>query len=121
MPTNGRAHWADGVETRGSEFQFEPAFGAHFAVATPPGYGLAEEDMAVVGEIAEKTGGSIEAYEDPFTAIKNADVVYTDTWVSMGQEPAQRVKMISATQTRLLKSASVVTWFSWLVSVKPAI
>ncbi len=76
----------DGNNVALSLAQAAANFGAHFAVATPPGYGLAEEDMAVVGEIAERTGGSIEAYEDPYTAVKNADVVYTDTWVSMGQE-----------------------------------
>lgn len=61
-------------------------FGAHFAAATPSGYSLSEEDLTQVAEIAERTGGSVEAYEDPYTAVKNADVVYTDTWVSMGQE-----------------------------------
>ena len=76
----------DGNNVALSLAQAAANFGAHFAVATPPGFGLAEEDMAVVGEIAERTGGTIEAYEDPYTAVKNADVVYTDTWVSMGQE-----------------------------------
>ncbi len=76
----------DGNNVALSLAQAAANFGAHFAVATPPGYGLSEEDMAVVGEIAERTGGTIEAYEDPYTAVKNADVVYTDTWVSMGQE-----------------------------------
>ena len=40
--------------------------------------------------------------------------------VMTGHGPAQRVKMMSATQTRLVKSASVVTLPSWLVSVNPA-
>ncbi len=86
----------DGNNVALSLAQASANFGAHFAVATPPGYGLSEEDMAVVGEIAERTGGSIEAYEDPYTAVKNADVVYTDTWVSMGQETEteQRVEAL---------------------------
>jgi ornithine carbamoyltransferase len=61
-------------------------FGADFAIASPAGYSLSEDDMNGVAEIAERSGGSLEAYEDPFKAVKNADVVYTDTWVSMGQE-----------------------------------
>ena len=90
----------DGNNVALSLAQASANFGAHFAIATPPGYGLAEEDMAVVGEIAEQTGGSIEAYEDPYTAIKNADVVYTDTWVSMGQETEteQRIEALRSYQ-----------------------
>ncbi len=61
-------------------------FGAHFAIATPPGYGLSEDELSAVAETADRTGSTVEAYEDPYTAVKNADVVYTDTWVSMGQE-----------------------------------
>ncbi len=61
-------------------------FGVHFAIAAPPGYQISEEDMSQFAEVAERTGGSVETYEDPYRAVKNADVVYTDTWVSMGQE-----------------------------------
>ena len=61
-------------------------FGVHFAAATPSGYSLSEEDLTQVAEVAERNGGSVEAYEDPYAAVKDADVVYTDTWVSMGQE-----------------------------------
>ncbi len=61
-------------------------FGAHFAVASPSRYGLSEDSLSQIAEIAERNGGSVEAFEDPSTAVKDADVVYTDTWVSMGQE-----------------------------------
>jgi ornithine carbamoyltransferase len=61
-------------------------FGVHFAAATPSGYSLSEDDLTQVAEVAERTGGSVEVYEDPYAAVKDADVIYTDTWVSMGQE-----------------------------------
>jgi ornithine carbamoyltransferase len=37
-------------------------------------------------EIAATTGGSVELTRDPATAAKDADVLYTDVWASMGQE-----------------------------------
>ncbi len=62
--------------------------GMHFVACAPEKYfpegELAEECRA----IAKTTGGSIEFEEDPATALKGADVVYTDVWVSMG-EPAE--------------------------------
>ncbi len=61
-------------------------FGVHFVAATPSGYSLSEDDLTQVAEVAETTGGSVEVYEDPYAAVKDADVIYTDTWVSMGQE-----------------------------------
>ncbi|MBI1257249.1 MAG: ornithine carbamoyltransferase [Chloroflexi bacterium] len=61
-------------------------FGVHFVAATPSGYSLSEDDLTQVAEVAEHNGGSVEVYEDPYAAVKDADVIYTDTWVSMGQE-----------------------------------
>ncbi len=61
-------------------------FGVHFVAASPSRYSLSEDDLTQVAEIAERSGGSVELYQDPAKAVKDADVVYTDTWVSMGQE-----------------------------------
>jgi ornithine carbamoyltransferase len=76
----------DGNNVARSLAQAAANFGANFAIAAPRGYQFSEDDMTQFAEIAERTGGSLEAYEDPYAAVKNADVVYTDTWVSMGQE-----------------------------------
>jgi ornithine carbamoyltransferase len=56
--------------------------GADFVAATPPGY---EPDERVV-EIARQAGGEVELTRDPRAAARDADVLYTDVWTSMGQE-----------------------------------
>lgn len=66
--------------------------GMHFTAATPKGY---EPDAAVVkaaSEDAAKTGGSIEVFHDIYEAAKDADVLYTDVWASMGQEAEQEAR-----------------------------
>ena len=60
--------------------------GMHFAVATPQGYEPNDEVTAKAIEDAKATGGSITVTNDRFAAVKDADVVYTDVWASMGQE-----------------------------------
>lgn len=69
--------------------------GMHFAIAAPKGYMCNQEIMENAAAQAKLTGGSILQTEDPVEAIKDADAVYTDTWVSMGQESekAKRVKI----------------------------
>ncbi|MEM0043326.1 MAG: ornithine carbamoyltransferase [Sulfolobales archaeon] len=60
--------------------------GVDFWIATPPGYQPAKYILDKAYEFAEISGGSINITEDPRKAVSNADVVYTDVWVSMGQE-----------------------------------
>jgi ornithine carbamoyltransferase len=60
--------------------------GIHFAAATPQGY---EPDAEVTKNAvadAKETGGSITLVHDVFEAAKDADVICTDVWASMGQE-----------------------------------
>lgn len=80
------AYIGDGNNVARSLGQACSNFGVHFAIGTPPGYGLREEDADQIATIAATTGGSYAAYHDPFEAVRGADVVYTDVWVSMGQE-----------------------------------
>lgn len=67
--------------------------GMNFAIAAPKGYECNGEIMEKAAEQAKKTGGSILQTQDPVEAIKDADAVYTDTWVSMGQE-SEKAKRI---------------------------
>ncbi|GAA5029690.1 ornithine carbamoyltransferase [Actinopolymorpha pittospori] len=60
--------------------------GMHVRVGTPQGYDPDPAILSRAAEIAAETGGSVAAIRDPREAVEGADVVATDTWVSMGQE-----------------------------------
>ncbi len=60
--------------------------GANFTIANPEGYDLPAEAVAQGRKFAAESGSSITLLRDPHQAVHNADVIYTDTWTSMGQE-----------------------------------
>jgi ornithine carbamoyltransferase len=60
--------------------------GLHVRIAAPEGHQPEEQYVARAREIATGTGGSAEVMTDPVEAVRDADVVVTDTWVSMGRE-----------------------------------
>lgn len=67
--------------------------GMDVRIATPEGF---EPDAAVVDQatlLAETTGARIAVMRDPFDAVRDADVVVTDTWASMGQESEHAVRL----------------------------
>jgi ornithine carbamoyltransferase len=68
--------------------------GMHVRVSGPAGFEPDQVVLARAEEIARETGGSAEYVADPRTAVAGADVVATDTWVSMGKEDeaAQRLE-----------------------------
>lgn len=60
--------------------------GMHVSVASPAKYQVSPAVFARAAEIASNTGGSVNVHTDPAAAVSDADVVATDTWISMGQE-----------------------------------
>jgi len=72
--------------------------GMHIRVAGPEGYRPRADIVADARRIAEQTGGSVTVAADPDAAVRGADAVITDTWVSMGQESeaAARVETFGA-------------------------
>jgi len=83
--------------------------GLSMKIATPKS---CKPDMKILKEangIAKETGCRIELFEHPNMAVKDADVIYTDVWVSMGQEKEKTKKMKEfkgfQVNSRLLKSA----------------
>jgi ornithine carbamoyltransferase len=61
-------------------------FGAHIAIGSPEGYQPKPEVAAWTRTEGAKTGSTLLVTADPAEAVAGADVVYTDTWASMGQE-----------------------------------
>nr|WP_316614191.1 ornithine carbamoyltransferase [uncultured Ruminococcus sp.] len=59
--------------------------GMHFVACAPKKYFPNAELVKECQAIAQDTGATLEFIEDPMTATKNADVIYTDVWVSMGE------------------------------------
>ncbi|HHW42510.1 MAG TPA: ornithine carbamoyltransferase [Desulfotomaculum sp.] len=66
--------------------------GMHMSVASPPGYQPRAEIVEKAKTDAAATGSRIEIATDPVEAVRDADVVVTDVWASMGQEREQDVR-----------------------------
>ena len=60
--------------------------GVDFAIASPAGYQLDEDTVKQARSSAATSGSKVVVTGDPAEAVRDADVVYTDTWASMGQE-----------------------------------
>jgi ornithine carbamoyltransferase len=60
--------------------------GMDISVAHPEGYGPSAEAVGLAGEFSKSSGTKVELTMEPETAARDADVIYTDTFVSMGQE-----------------------------------
>ncbi len=76
----------DGNNVCVSHMNYAAKMGYHFVAATPKGYEIPAKFLEGAQAEALKNGGSVTALYDPFEAVKNADLVYTDVWASMGQE-----------------------------------
>lgn len=74
--------------------------GMDFTVACPPGYEPNPEITKKAVKIAKKTGSNLEVTHNAQKAVEGADVLYTDVWVSMGdeEEKEQRLKDLQAYQ-----------------------
>ncbi len=75
--------------------------GMHFVACAPKEYFPDQELIDICKGVAAKTGAVLEFIEDPMEATKNADVIYTDVWVSMGEPKsvfAKRIKELSPYQ-----------------------
>lgn len=60
--------------------------GMDIVIACPSGYEPNQEIFQQMKQVAEQNGSKVECSENPFDAVKDADIVVTDVWSSMGQE-----------------------------------
>ncbi len=70
--------------------------GMHFVACAPKEYFPDQKLIDECQEIASKTGAKLEFITDPMVATKNADVIYTDVWVSMGEPDSVWEQRINA-------------------------
>jgi ornithine carbamoyltransferase len=83
--------------------------GMHVRIACPDSFASRVDVVADAEKIASETGGSVTVGSDPAALVSGADVVVTDTWVSMGkeEEKVERVKVFTPYQvtTQLMAHA----------------
>jgi ornithine carbamoyltransferase len=81
------AYFGDGANNMAHSYLLGGALaGMHVRIGSPDGYDPDPAILARAQEIAAATGGSARHLRDPHAAAEGADVLATDTWVSMGQE-----------------------------------
>jgi ornithine carbamoyltransferase len=80
------AYVGDGNNVARSLLLAASLVGMDFSIASPPGYGLDDATLRQAGDFAAKSGARISAVAGCRDAVKGAAVVYTDVWISMGQE-----------------------------------
>jgi ornithine carbamoyltransferase len=84
------AYLGDGNNVAVSLVQAAALVGASIAVACPKGYQLSPEMVEDARAVAKKHGSEVVTTEDPAEALRGADAVYADVWLSMGHSDSER-------------------------------
>ena len=84
------AYIGDGNNMAHSWLMLASKMGFELSIATPKGYEVDEDILNKTLENAKTSGAKITITNDPKSAVKNVDVVTTDTWASMGQEDEKK-------------------------------
>ena len=90
----------DGNNVAVSLMQIATKLGWNFTIANPDGYSMPAGPIEAAKKVADQTGSQLRFVADPHDAVKQAQVIYTDTWISMGQEEetARREQVFPAYQ-----------------------
>ena len=76
----------DGNNVAVSLMHVSAKLGWNFTIANPEDYEITPKAVDIAQDIAKETGSKLTFLRDPHDAVKDAQVIYTDTWTSMGQE-----------------------------------
>jgi len=109
------AYVGDGNNVANSLIEAAAKMGMTIALGCPSGYQPDQHVVDLARIEAAKTGAVIDLGDDPYVAVKEADVIYTDVWISMGRERehARRLKVLAPYQVNsrlvsLAKSNAIV-------------
>jgi ornithine carbamoyltransferase len=94
------AYIGDGNNVANSWLAAAAKLGINLSIASPKGYGPKEEIIARARQIAQKNNYRLEVINDPYQAVRGADIIYTDVWISMGMEneAGERLKAFTGYQ-----------------------
>ncbi len=90
------AYLGDGNNVAVSLMQACALVGTSFALGAPRAYSLPEAEVEAARWIAKESGSTIEITEDPAAALRDADAVYTDVWLSMGHSDSEKAERHAA-------------------------
>ncbi len=82
----------DGNNVLQSWLEAATIFGFGLRVAVPEGF---EPDASLFLEAERRSNGRVRRFRDPREAVRDADVIYTDTWTSMGQEKESELRRVA--------------------------
>ena len=90
------AYFGDGANNMAHSYLLGGATaGMHVRIAAPASYSPRADIVADAERIAAQTGGSVVVTTDASAAARGADVIVTDTWVSMGQEAEKAERLVT--------------------------
>ncbi len=108
------AYIGDGNNMAHSWLMLASKMGFELSIATPKGYEVDEDILGTALENAKISGAKINILNDPKQAAKDADIVTTDTWASMGQEDEKKQReldfkgfQVDTDMMRLAKSDAI--------------
>lgn len=87
------AYIGDGNNVLNSLMMASAKVGLNISVASPKGYEPSKDVTHIAKGLGKMSGANVEVMNDPVKAAEGADIVYTDVWVSMGQEKESKKRI----------------------------